>query len=208
MNKFIEKNQLVLFCISIFFIMLLLYSKYQNYQAKSAIEDMERIEAENNLKAQNEQIKADSLSKQEYVLEQEKAKEEKRKLYINKQEELESAYLQLEYFFGDFKIDALGFIQSKKFNYYLFDVQLSYNSDEQKTIISCKDGKGKCIKYTQEFSPEDYLDYGDAQTHGTVNKISYRNQTVTEFEKAKSAFEKYKRLFKEIEQTDTTTFSK
>ncbi|WP_026993697.1 hypothetical protein [Flectobacillus major] len=201
MSEFIEKNRATIIGIAIFLILSILYSKYQDYQAQSEYEEMERVEAENNLKSQREQAQIEAQKKVQESLELQKVEEEKRKSYIQKKHDLVSTYQEIRYFFNSFKVDSLNFVQQGKYQYYLFDVYLSYNKAEQKTIFSCKSSKGLCIKYTSESSGDDFLNY--SSTEKTTDQFWYTNQTITEFEKAKSAFEKYKSLVNEIKEIES-----
>lgn len=206
MSEFIEKNRATIIGIAIFLILSILYSKYQDYQAQSEYEEMERVEAENNLKSQREQAQIEEQKKVQESLELQKIKDEKRKSYIQKQHDLVSTYQEIRYFFNSFKVDSLNFVQQGKYQYYLFDVNLSYNKAEQKTIFSCKSSKGLCIKYFVEQSG--YDDFGNYYPRGTTTEKTtdqfwYTNQTITEFEKAKSAFEKYKSLVNEIKEIES-----
>lgn len=201
MSEFIEKNRATIIGIAIFLILSILYSKYQDYQAQSEYEEMERVEAENNLKSQREQAQIEEQKKVQESLELQKIKDEKRKSYIQKQHDLESTYQEIRYFFNNFKVDSLNFVHDGRYEYYLFDVNLTYNKDEQKTIITCKNSKGQCIKYQYLTTYEGSSRY-DSETK-TTNQISYINQTITEFEKVKSAFEKYKSLVNEIKEIES-----
>lgn len=201
MSEFIEKNRATIIGVAVFLILSILYSKYQDYQAQSEYEEMERLEAENNLKSQREQAQIEAQKKVQESLELQKIEDEKRKSYIQKKHDLVSTYQEIRYFFNSFKVDSLNFVQQGKYQYYLFDVYLSYNKAEQKTIFSCKSSKGLCIKYTSESSGENFLDY--SSTEKTTDQFWYTNQTITEFEKAKSAFEKYKSLVNEIKETES-----
>lgn len=201
MSEFIEKNRATIIGIAIFLILSILYSKYQDYQAQSEYEEMERVEAENNLKSQREQAQIEEQKKIQESLELQKVEDEKRKSYIQKKHDLVSTYQEIRYFFNSFKVDSLNFVQQGKYQYYLFDVNLSYNKAEQKTIFSCKSSKGLCIKYTHESNGDGFSDY--SSTEKTTDQFWYTNQTITEFEKAKSAFEKYKLLVNEIKQIES-----
>ncbi len=201
MSEFIEKNRATIIGVAVFLILSILYSKYQDFQTQSEYEEMERVEAENYLKSQREQAQIEAQKKVQESLELQKSEEEKRKSYIQKKHDLVSSYQEIRYFFNSFKVDSLNFVQQGKYQYYLFDVYLSYNKAEQKTIFSCKSSKGQCIKYTSENSGENFIDY--SITEKTTDQFWYTNQTLTEFEKAKSAFEKYKSLVNEIKEIES-----
>lgn len=193
MNKFIEKNEVLLFCIGVFLLLTLIYKgcSMSNEESRAKKLEYKRIE-DSTENARN------LLFQQEIEA---KEKEQKKIEYQNKKrEELQNAYNEIRYYFNDFTVDSLEFAHNGNFEYYLYDIVLTYEAESQELYFKCKDSKGKCMKQTKR-----YNSYDESTYVVTTDSFSYSNITQTEFEKSKSAFDKYKRLLKEVREMDEST---